>query len=192
MLSKTPVHLLAAIYATALAYSAEDAELAILYPDHKSSLDALWRLVSSLIIGQSHRPKLSTVQAGILYLHKDTYVANGLVSTEDSSTWSFLGLIVGLATSLGLHIECCMWAIPAWEKRLRRRLWWALFSEDKWRSLLMGRPPYLQQGEWDVAEVTSEDFCGPLEAGFSHASCSFEYPRFIQLTMIAETIQKDF
>jgi hypothetical protein len=48
--------------------------------------------------------------------------------------------------------------LPAWERRLRRRLWWVVYAEDKWRSLMMGRPPYIREDEWDVTDLDDDDF----------------------------------
>lgn len=69
-----------------------------------------------------------------------------------------MGSVVGLAYNLGLHLECKMMGIPTKEKRLRRRLWWAVFVEDKFMSLLMGRPPYIRKDEWDVGKLDQPDF----------------------------------
>lgn len=69
-----------------------------------------------------------------------------------------MAFTVGLATSLGLHIDCEDWCIPAWERRLRRRLWWIVYSEEKWRSLLVGQPSLISREQWDVSDLKDEDF----------------------------------
>lgn len=103
--------------------------------------------------------------------------------------------MVGLASSLGLHIECRMWGIPAWEKRLRRRLWWAVYAEDKWRSLLMGRPPYIRREEWDVSALDAGDFVfqvhsAPSSTGVGEMNVPFRF--LVDLAGIAETIHDSF
>jgi hypothetical protein len=85
-----------------------------------------------------------------------------------------------------------MFGIPAREKRLRRRLWWAVFIEDKWMSLLLGRPPYIKQSEWDTSELDNADFehqpalypetlgCNPCAA----------FQDMARLALVAESIQQ--
>jgi hypothetical protein len=107
-----------------------------------------------------HTPHLSVLQAGLLYLHKP-YDGPQQSSVADTPfLWSFIGMMVGLASSLGLQFECRPMGMPLWERRLRRRLWWAIYIEDKWRALLLGRPPYIRQDEWDVTDLDESDFEG--------------------------------
>ncbi|KXH68258.1 fungal specific transcription factor [Colletotrichum salicis] len=80
------------------------------------------------------------------------------VSADTSFTWSMITSVVGLATSLALHLDCRSWSIPPWEKRLRRRLWWMIFSEATWRSLLLGRPAIIAPDQWNVSGLTSLNF----------------------------------
>jgi hypothetical protein len=89
-------------------------------------------------------------------------------------------MMVGLATSLGLQFECRPMGMPLWERRVRRRLWWAVYSEDKWRSLLMGRPPYIRRDEWDVTDLDEADFeTAPAEP----------FMRMMKMAIIADEIQ---
>ncbi|OJJ88404.1 Zn(II)2Cys6 transcription factor [Aspergillus glaucus CBS 516.65] len=157
ILRNTPVHLLAAIYASAQPFAKFDEYLCFVNAYTQPPTDQLWRMVLELLLEEIHTPHLSVMQAGLLYLHKP--LKNNERALADSPfIWSFVGLLVGLATSLGLTLECRPMGLPAWEKRLRRRLWWAIYSEDKWRSLLMGRPPYIRHDEWDVTDLDDQDF----------------------------------
>lgn len=166
----------------------------MLHTYNELPVDRLWRMVYEIFVEEIHTPHLATLQAGLLYLHKPLD-ENRSATADSPFTWSFVGSVVGLACSLGLHIECRMWGIPAWEKRLRRRLWWAVYAEDKWRSLLMGRPPYIRREEWDVSELDKGDFV--LQA-HSPPGCTdigdFDVPfrYLIDLTQIAETIHESF
>lgn len=83
-----------------------------------------------------------------------------------------------------------MWAIPSWEKRLRKRIWWAVYAEDKWRSLLMGRPPYIHQQEWDIEPLDPSDF-GPSSLRSSDDQNN-PFQNFVGLTRIAESVQETF
>ncbi|KAH0425831.1 hypothetical protein CcaCcLH18_10700 [Colletotrichum camelliae] len=78
--------------------------------------------------------------------------------------------------------------LPAQEKRLRRRLWWAVFIQDKFSSLHTGRPPYLRKDEWDVGELDDFDFLPWNETDASKAS---PFRDMARLALIAETLQAD-
>lgn len=193
-LDKIPVHLLAAIYASAFPFVAHDDYLCVLSTYHTSPVETLWRMVYELVTEEIHSPRLAVLQAALLYTHKQPRDEVRLTTADTPFLWSFIGQIVGLACSLGLHIECRMWGIPAWEKRLRRRLWWAVYTEDKWRSLLMGRPPYIHSAEWDVSELDEGDFLVGPRQGFSTSSCDTEIPfrYLVNLTRIGEEIHETF
>lgn len=193
-LSQVPVYLLAAIYASAFPFVAHDDYLCVLGTYHESPVQRLWRIVYELLTVEIHSPRLAVLQASLLYLHQRP-TDEGRYTTADSPfVWSFVGQVVGLACTLGVHIECRMWGIPAWEKRLRRRLWWAVYSEDKWRSLLMGRPPYIHSAEWDVSDLDEGDFLVGPRQGFSTLSCDTDIPfRFlVNLARVADQIQSTF
>lgn len=104
-----------------------------------------------------HTPHLYVLQSSLLYIQK---LPNGPSSAAADTPyiWSLMASIVAQANSIGLHLECQSWYIPPWEKRLRRRLWWAIFSEEKWRSMVRGVPSIINQDQWDVSELTDEDF----------------------------------
>lgn len=114
-------------------------------------------MVLDEVMSEIHLPKLSVVQALLLYLQKSQPQAATAVA-ETPLRWSLLGFANSLATTLGLHLECRHWNIPDWEKRLRRRLWWAVFSESVWRSLLQGYPNPIHEDDWDVEELDQKDF----------------------------------
>lgn len=156
-LQNLPTHLVAAVYAAALPFVKLDENLCVVYAYSTPSRDELWRIVWESLQEDIHTPHLATLQAGLLYLHKSSETDQGSIA-DSAFVWSFVGTLVGLATSLGLTFECKPMGLPAWERRLRRRLWWAIYAEDKWRCLLMGRPPYIRQDEWDVTDLDDDDF----------------------------------
>lgn len=109
------------------------------------------------IIKQMHSPNLHLLQALLIYLQTpQEHVATA--SAEESSQWSLVGSTVNISHRLGLHIDCSNWPIPAWEKRLRRRIWWIVYSEAVWRSLLLGLPQLINEEDWDVSPLEDNDF----------------------------------
>jgi hypothetical protein len=194
-----PIHLLAAIYASALPFKIHDPELVLCGVYDNQLCDKLWRMVYELIMQEIHTPHLSVLQACLLYLQR-LPVGSQSALADSPFLWSFLGTTVGLASSLGLHLEPRPWGIPAWEKRLRRRLWWAVYLEDKWRSLLTGRPPFIDREEWDVQGLDDADFVvdgqGEIhEQGQSHdrnVDHGAIFRSFTKLAIIADNIHQTF
>ena len=105
------------------------------------------------------KPKLSTVQAGLLLLQK-----------PDSDLWSLTTQLVAVGQELGLHLDCSRWQIPWWEKGLRKRIAWALYMQDKWSSLIHGRPSHIFDANWAVKPLVGDDFLEDDVAGSLRAS----------------------
>lgn len=198
VLQDVPVHLLAAIYASAQPFAKFDDYLCVLSAYATPSTDRLWRMVLELILEEIHTPHSAVIQAGLLYLHQASSRKQSSV-TDSTFVWSFVGLLVGVATSLGLQLECKPMGLPAWERRLRRRLWWAVYAEDKWRGLLMGRPPYIRQDEWDVTDLDDDDFridqmqidflLSPNDQAQRDTVHAQQYQHFARLSRIADEVQ---
>ncbi|OJJ66139.1 hypothetical protein ASPBRDRAFT_430191 [Aspergillus brasiliensis CBS 101740] len=203
ILERTPLSLLAAIYASAQPFAKFDDYLCLLDAYAPPPTDLLWRMVLDLVLRDIHTPHLSTLQAGILYLHRPVSVAESAVA-DSAFTWSLVGMLVGLAMSLGLQLDCRLMGLPLWEKRIRRRLWWAIYAEDKWRCLLLGRPSYIGDEDWDATDLNDDDFIMseslrlalqqlPPSSQFSHELLSAQpFQQFIRLSRIADELQRSF
>lgn len=136
--------LLAAVYLLALNWWSYSSELALLPKPDVSRLEKLALRTMGNIV---HRPKLSTIQAGLLLLQR-----------PEGDFWALTSQLVGLGQELGLHLDCTQWRIPSWERGLRKRLAWALFMQDKWGSLVHGRPSHINPTDWEVHPLEDDDF----------------------------------
>ncbi|TKA54217.1 hypothetical protein B0A49_10372 [Cryomyces minteri] len=136
--------LLAGMYILALNWWAQDPKLASLpKPDSKK----LEEIASRSLASAMQRPKLSTMQAGLLMLQR-----------PDADSWSLTTQLIAVGQELGLHLDCSDWAIPVWERGLRKRIAWALYIQDKWSSLVHGRPSHIFAANWAVKPITDDDF----------------------------------
>ncbi|KAH8749605.1 fungal-specific transcription factor domain-containing protein [Hyaloscypha finlandica] len=136
--------ILAAVYILALNWWSYTPELVNL---PKPDIQKLEKLVPQMMSGVLNRPKLSTVQAGLLILQR-----------PDGDSWALTGQLVAVAQNLGLHLDCSNWKIPEWERSLRKRLAWGLFMQDKWGALIHGRPSLIYLDNWSVKPVEARDF----------------------------------
>ncbi|KAF1997441.1 hypothetical protein P154DRAFT_280653 [Amniculicola lignicola CBS 123094] len=136
--------LMAGMYILALNWWSFDHKLASYPKPDAARLEALANKSLSLAM---ERPKLSTVQAGLLLLQR-----------PEADSWSLTTQLVAIGQELGLHLDCSGWSIPQWERGLRKRIAWALYMQDKWSSLIHGRPSHIFGANWAVKAINDDDF----------------------------------
>ncbi|CAM1506434.1 Fc.00g060750.m01.CDS01 [Cosmosporella sp. VM-42] len=136
--------ILAAIYIIAINWWEQSEELAQL---PRPNVKELERIIRATLEDATFRPKLSTIQAGLL-----------LSQRPEGDQWAPTAQLVALGQELGLHLDCSTWKIPPWEKGLRKRLAWALYMQDKWGALVHGRPSHIFSNNWGVHSLTANDF----------------------------------
>jgi hypothetical protein len=95
-----PLHLLAAIYASAQPFVKFDEYVSVINAYSTPPTEQLWRMRLELLFQEIHTPHLAALQAGALYLHKVPEKSQSAVA-DSAFVWSIVGLLVGLATSLG-------------------------------------------------------------------------------------------
>lgn len=111
-----------------------------------------------LLIESLPYPSISTIQAGLLLTQKSTL-----------ATASLNGQLVTAGFELGLHQDCSNWQMKTWEKGLRKRLAWALYMQDKWSSLVHGRPSQIFAFNWTVKDLVEQDFSDAFASGTDSA-----------------------
>ncbi|KAK4195222.1 fungal-specific transcription factor domain-containing protein [Triangularia verruculosa] len=136
--------LLAAVYILAINWWEHEQELAGL---PKPNVRELERLVRTTLADAMYRPKLSTIQAGLL-----------LSQRPEGDQWAPTAQLVAVGQELGLHLDCMNWKIPPWERGLRKRLAWGLYLQDKWGALVHGRPSHIFASNWAVQPLNPNDF----------------------------------
>jgi hypothetical protein len=136
--------LIAGMYILALNWWSMDPKLSVHPKPDAARLEAIAMKSLSLAM---ERPKLSTIQAGLLLLQR-----------PEADSWSLTTQLVAIGQELGLHLDCSSWSIPLWERGLRKRIAWALYMQDKWSSLIHGRPSHIFSANWAVKPITDEDF----------------------------------
>ncbi|KAJ1324897.1 transcriptional regulatory protein GAL4 [Microdochium nivale] len=136
--------ILAAVYLLAINWWDHSEELA---QCERPNITELERLMRSSLADAMWRPKLSTIQAGLLLSQK-----------PEGDQWAPTAQLVAIAQELGLHLDCTHWKIPPWERGLRKRLAWALYMQDKWGALVHGRPSHIDTANWVVQPLVPNDF----------------------------------
>lgn len=101
-----------------------------------------------------HGPNLWTLQACLLLIHENS-ADNATIETP--RVWMLASQAVACAQVIGLHRDPMAWQLAAWEKHLRRKLWWATFAIDVWSSVCHGNPPHIYQGSFTTSPPAMED-----------------------------------
>lgn len=176
--------ILASIYSIALNWAAYEGSLNIPTLPSRRILSCMSFEFFTREIGY---PTLSTVQTGLLLLQQHDI----LQESPRSACWLLISQLVGASYELGLHIDCNNWEIPQWEKKLRRRLAWAVFMEDKWWALTAGRPSFIQSNNWDVPDLSTHNEFGDLLCGNStvSAGCNEAFGIYDGVLFYAEMIK---
>lgn len=169
--------ILAAVYILAINWWDHSEELVnVAKPDIRE----LERLARVTLADAMYRPKLSTVQAGLL-----------LSQRPEGDQWAPTAQLVAIGQELGLHLDCSNWKIPPWERGLRKRLAWALYMQDKWGSLIHGRPSHIFASNWAVQPLSPNDF-PDVEYDESDVEESAEYERgrllFTQMISLSQIL----
>lgn len=171
--------LLAAVYILALNWWNYDPALSAL---PKPDVDALFTLGIHTFSDALDRPKLSSVQAGLLLLQ---------CQPNHNRSWMLCSQVVAVTEELGIGLDSGKWRLPQWERGLRRRLAWAVWLQDKWLSLSEARPSHIDRlRTWHIKHVKADDFPERHESD-QEGSAEVESGRllfmeFIKLTEIIE------
>lgn len=171
--------LLAAVYILALNWWNYDPVLTAL---PKPDVNALFQLGMHTFVDALDRPKLSSVQAGILLLQ---------CQPNHNRSWMLCSQVIALTEELGLGLDSGKWRLPQWERGLRRRLAWAAWLQDKWLSVNESRPSHVDRlRTWHIKHLTADDFPERDESE-EEGSAEVENSRilfmeFIKLTEIVE------
>lgn len=185
-LANMSLGLLASICASALPFVVYDEGLysLLLHPPDSSKL---YRICWLDISQHLHAPTLATLQSCLILQQRPP--TNPYLS-DTAFAWSLMSTAVAVAQTIGLHRDPMGWtAVPLWERKLRKRLWWALWMMERWISLVRGMPSHLNDEDFDVEELSSETTGDTLSSSEHTAS---RLNQLIKLTRILADIQKTY
>ena len=139
--AETEPGLLAAMYALAGSSGTYDAPLSL------ADTERLEEIAFRAFGNAMSKPTLSTIQIGVLLMQRPNVDSKAL-NTQ----------LVGMAYEIGLHLDCSSWSLPNEERVLRKRLGWALYMQDKWCSLIHGRPSSISKDHWAVPSLDEDEY----------------------------------
>jgi hypothetical protein len=182
--------LLGAVYLLSSMWWSYDTALSVRKEPDGSSLR---ELTLNAILESYHRPRLSSIQAILLYLQCKS---EDPLNPDHTYAWGLISQALAISESLGLHLDASAWKVPEWEKGLRKRLAWAIFLQDRWTSIAFGRPPHIDRSYWTVKDLTLEDFDAVGteygDAGAYQLAGVHQFINMVSLTFILCRVQTEF
>lgn len=186
-----PTCVLAATYGHALPFCSWDEKLCVeVYtpPSADSMFRIAWLTVQPLL----HTPTLAVLKTLLLLVQRKP--TNKHVA-DTPFKWLISNLAVGVAQTLGINRDPSDWALPSWEIKLRKRLAWATFIQDKWLALNFGRSSHIHPDAWDVEHLTMDDFSDahfPADSTQGQAEVYGQhFMRLCELTLIVDEIMHE-
>ena len=143
------------MYALAAPYYFLDDYLSVDKGYQQPSTEQLWGIAHRSLLRDLRKSHLGLVQLSLLFLHRPP---QNYAVADGPSSWALACSVLAVAESLGLNLDPSDWKLPAYEIRLRKRLWWLVHVEHTWRALVLGRPSHIAASNWDVSELTADDF----------------------------------
>ncbi|CAK5279980.1 unnamed protein product [Mycena citricolor] len=145
------------------------------YRAARASIESL--MTSSEDIPRNLPSRLSSISTALLEL-------SARPVNDVEANYLLLARTIAQAQLLGLHINPSAWALPSWEKELRRTLWWSLRIHDAWMSFLNSRPSHIQA---DNHAIAISDILGLISASNSmYAPDSVRSPQsFVSLCRLS-------
>lgn len=150
-----PVGIQSAAYALAAPFAFLDDELSVLRGYVQIPTEELWAIAHRSYERACCFSHLSSLQLCLMLLQMPP--PNCAVA-EPLSTWALSCSSLSLAESLGVNLDPSEWRLPRKEIMLRKRLWWFTYMQHVWQAIVIARPSHLNNENWDVSKLTSEDF----------------------------------
>ncbi|OAA35740.1 nitrogen regulatory protein OTam [Beauveria brongniartii RCEF 3172] len=148
---KIPASLRGAVYALATVFWNRDPSLKGPCPWEQHELHTQ---AQSSLRCELENPNLANLQACLLLIHMAPPWTD---TVETPSIWILAAQAVSNAQMSGLHQDPSNWNIESWEKKLRKKLWWAIYMADCWTSICHGNPPHIYRESFDTTPPDLED-----------------------------------
>ena len=148
---RIPASLRGAVYALACIFWHRDPSLNSPCPVQQ------WELVDhahEALRREQENLSLFTLQACLLLHHVS---APAIDSIETSSMWTLSCQATAISQMLGLHHHPGLWNIAPWEKRLRKKMWWAVYWADCWSSVCHGNPSHISPTSFNTLPPDLDD-----------------------------------
>ncbi|KAF9268995.1 hypothetical protein L218DRAFT_1072662 [Marasmius fiardii PR-910] len=108
-------------------------------PDSKSVAKRYYALSKAALSLDPVTKEVScaTIQAFLVMFRYHYNVDRG----SNEIRWLIIGVCTKVALKIGLHRDSSGWGLDPEEQQRRRRLFWELYMNDTWTSIVNGRPP---------------------------------------------------
>ncbi|KAL4803125.1 fungal-specific transcription factor domain-containing protein [Aspergillus unguis] len=107
--------------------------------------------------------------------------------SEERDVRFWLGIAISLAQKRGMHMMS-KFSPPPRERRLWKRIWWALYTRDQQSAAALGLPPRIRDEDGDVAMLEADDIREePTEAFGCQTAQELVYP--VEMAKLARLLR---
>lgn len=167
--------------------------LASNFCDRAKDLLVLEDFLAKAVPLEARAATLQTVLCMLLYLQLPP---NIIREPNYPGHWTLTASLVAQSQELGLNIDCSNWSIPSLEKKERKKLWWAVFVQDKWESLGLSRPSHIAVEDSNVPKLQLSDLDDSIDCSLTQfEGFTTKLGLFIglcELSIILSHVLKDF
>lgn len=122
------------------------------YPSKKEARMAFFQRVRLLYDFDFEMDRVTLIQSLLLLTY--WYPA----PNDSKDAWHWVGVSLGLARTIGLHCHPNGSCLSSRQKRIRKRIWWSMYTRDRLIALGMRRPMHIRKDDSTVAPLIPEDF----------------------------------
>lgn len=122
------------------------------YPSRRSARRIFFQRARLLFDFDCEMDHISLIQSLLLM----TYWDDTKESEENTADW--MGVTVSLARSIGLHLSPENYDMSLPRQRIRKIVWWSLYTRDRLVALTMRRPMHVNIDDCTVPLLTLDDF----------------------------------
>lgn len=139
---------------------------------------------------EARSPRLETIEAALLIQQRHTTIQR---TPSPPGIYPELGLTVGMCHDAGLNVDPTKWCLSEADKKRRKRLWWAVYINDTWAALNLGRPSYIHDDDCNVPLLTQDDVAPrTVSGGLLPTTSSRVFVAMTALSRILSTLLSTF
>lgn len=88
--------------------------------------------------------KIEIIQALVLLASQPNFASNSYTA------WMYSGMAVRMAQDMGLHRSIPKWKMADYEAEQRKRIWFSVYTVDRWCCAAVGRPLAISEADCDI------------------------------------------
>ncbi|KAI5458625.1 fungal-specific transcription factor domain-containing protein [Mariannaea sp. PMI_226] len=166
-------------------YCNDDTIISMGFKDRSEAKSLLYTRARLLFHADWERDEITLIQSLFLM----SFWKGGRSDVRDVRYW--LGVVIGIAESYGLHRSVKFTTNDPHKARLRRRIWWSIYVRERQAAASLGLPSRIRDDDCDIEPLSSSDLESELaiQEASHFGSCKPEHVMYaIKMVEIAKIL----